>query len=151
MNRLLFIITSLICVSLMAFKANAHNFMTPQEAINSYVQGVTNGVGKDVEKAFQETATIQFYDSRGSFNNFNRNQFIELINTGNKWSAKVEITSLLITKNAASATVEFNWGKSKEHGFVDYLNLIFDGQKWQITSKVAQYVSKSKSSKVDAK
>ncbi|KID56148.1 hypothetical protein JF50_17855 [Pseudoalteromonas luteoviolacea] len=130
----------LICA---AFKAHAQDFATPQEAINSYITGVTQGIGKNVEMAFQESATIQFFDQRDNFNSFNRNQFIKLIDTGNKWHVNVEITKLLKTKNVANATVEFTWGEHKQHGYVDYLNLVFDGKKWQVTSKVAQYVPRA--------
>ncbi|AOT11075.1 nuclear transport factor 2 family protein [Pseudoalteromonas luteoviolacea] len=134
---------SLIVLTCALFKANAQDFATPQAAINSYITGVTQGIGKNVEMAFQESATIQFFDQRDHFNSFNRNQFIKLIDTGNKWHAKVEITKLLKTNNVANATVEFTWGEHKQHGYVDYLNLVFDGKKWQVTSKVAQYVSRA--------
>ncbi|KZN35273.1 hypothetical protein N480_19710 [Pseudoalteromonas luteoviolacea S2607] len=142
MYRKLILATGLTLLSSTVFSVSAQEFTTPQAAVNSYIKGVSEGVGKRVEAAFQETATIQFFDRRNMFHNYDRNQFVKMVDTGNKWNAKIEITQLLRTKNAANATVEFTWGENKQHGYVDYLNLIFDGKKWQITSKVAQYVER---------
>ncbi|MCF2859772.1 nuclear transport factor 2 family protein [Pseudoalteromonas sp. SMS1] len=149
MVRSFVIVISLIVFSLTAWCANAHKFTTPKSAIQSYISGVSEGVGKNVEMAFQKSATIQFYDSKGKFNSFQRDEFIKLIDTGKKWNVEVEITHLSMTKHAANATVEFIWGKNSEHGFVDYLNLMFDGEKWQITNKVAQYVSRNSDAQVE--
>ncbi|KAF7771920.1 hypothetical protein PCIT_a1886 [Pseudoalteromonas citrea] len=142
MTRLLFILTSCILLTFPTLKASAGQFNTPQEAVGTYVTGVTLGIGRNIEMAFQKTATIQYFDERGQYQIFGRDQFMQRVDTGNKWAAKVEITNLLITGNVANATVEFTWGKEKQHGYVDYINLIFDGQQWQITSKVAQYISR---------
>jgi hypothetical protein len=139
MTRLLFILISYI-LTFTTFTASAKEFNTPQEAVGTYITGVTLGIGKNIEMAFQKTATIQYFDERGQYQIFGRDQFMQRIDTGNKWAANVEITNLLITGNVANATVEFTWGKEKQHGYVDYINLIFDGQQWQITSKVAQYI-----------
>jgi hypothetical protein len=38
--------------------------------------------------------------------------------------------------------VEFTWGENAEHGYVDYLNLIYADGSWRIANKVAQYVSR---------
>ena len=140
MTKLLFILTSCILLTFPALKASAEQFNTPQEAVGTYVTGVTLGIGRNIEMVFQKTATIQYFDERGQYQIFGRDQFMQRVDTGNKWAAKVEITNLLITENVANATVEFTWGKEKQHGYVDYINLIFDGQQWQITSKVAQYI-----------
>ncbi|MDK1288365.1 nuclear transport factor 2 family protein [Pseudoalteromonas umbrosa] len=141
MTRLLFILISYI-LTFTIFTASAKEFNTPQEAVGTYITGVTLGIGKNIEMAFQKTATIQYFDERGQYQIFGRDQFMQRIDTGNKWAANVEITNLLITENIANATVEFTWGKEKQHGYVDYINLIFDGEQWQITSKVAQYISR---------
>ena len=85
---------------------------------------------------------IKYYDDSGKFNNYSRDEFAKLVNTGNQWDAEIKITNMLRTENAANATVEFTWGENKQHGYVDYLNLLFDGESWHIASKVAQYVKR---------
>jgi len=122
--------------------AHAHDFSEPEEAINSYITGVTTGSGEHVEMAFTEAASIQYFNHENVYNNFTRDEFAKLVNNGNKWNANVEITEMKKTGNAANATVEFTWGEQGEHGYVDYINLIFDGKSWHITDKVAQYIKR---------
>ena len=122
----------------------AEGFATPEDAVGSYIKAVKTGSGKHIEMAFEETARIQYYDHEGKYNNYTRDEFKKLVDTGNKWDAKIEITNMLKTGKSANATVEFTWGANKEHGYVDYLNLIHDGESWHITSKVAQYIPRGK-------
>ena len=124
-------------------QSQAHDFSTPEEAVNSYIKAVKTGSGKHIEMAFEETARIQYFDRQGNYNNYSRDEFSKMVDGGNDWDAKIEITKMLITGKAANATVEFTWGDKKEHGYVDYLNLIKDGDSWHITSKVAQYVPRA--------
>lgn len=122
--------------------AVAHGFKTPEAAINAYITAVKTGSGGHVEMAFTESASIQYYNEREEFQNFTRDAFAKIVDTGNNWDAKIEITELKVTGRAANATVEFTWGQNNEKGFVDYLNLIDDGKSWHITDKVAQYVNR---------
>ena len=94
--------------------------------------------------AFTEDATIKFYDRDKRYFEYTRESFIEAVNTGRNWDAKIEVTALLKTGNVANATVEFTWGDNGEHGYVDYLYLINSNGGWQITNKVAQYISRKK-------
>ena len=120
----------------------AKDFATPEQAVESYIKAVKTGSGEHITMAFDETAMIKYYDDSGKFNNYSRDEFAKLVNTGNQWDAEIKITNMLRTENAANATVEFTWGENKQHGYVDYLNLLFDGESWHIASKVAQYVKR---------
>jgi len=122
--------------------ASANDFKQPQQVVNAYITAVSTGSGEHVEMAYSEDATIKYYDREGSYREFTRESFAKAVNTGQSWDAKIEMTALLVTGNAANATVEFTWGDSGEHGYVDYLNLIRSNGSWQITSKVAQYISR---------
>ena len=121
---------------------SASDFKEPQQAVNAYITAVSTGSGAHVEIAYTADATIKFYDREDKYREYTRESFAKAVNTGNKWDAKIEITELLITGNVANATVEFTWGDSGEHGYVDYLNLIHSNGSWQITNKVAQYISR---------
>ena len=103
--------------------------------------------GASIIMAFEDTARIQYYDNNNEFRNFTREEFKKLVDTGNQWDADIKMTNLLRTDNAANATVEFTWGKEGEHGYTDYLNLIYDGKSWHITSKVAQYIKQMSKNK----
>lgn len=138
-------ISTLAGLSVLLFtscSALAHGFKTPEEAVNTYITAVKTGSGKHVEMAFAESASIQYYNDKGTYQNFTRDAFAELVNTGNQWDANIEITDMKTTGFAANATVEFSWGKEQKKGYVDYLNLIYDGKSWHITDKVAQYVDR---------
>lgn len=116
------------------------DFKTPSDAVNAYITGVKTGSGAHIEQAFTDTARIQYYDAEGEYALFTRAEFAERVDGGNDWDAKIEITDLPTTGNAANATVEFTWGDQAQHGYVDYLNLIYADGSWRITNKVAQYV-----------
>lgn len=136
---LTFLFSSLVFTANTAF---AEDFKTPEAAVNTYITAVKTGSGKHIEMAFSESASIQYYDAEGTLNDYSRDAFAKLVNTGNQWNAKIEITNLKKTKNAANATVEFTWGENGKRGYIDYLNLIFDGSSWHITDKVAQYIER---------
>ncbi|BDX04805.1 nuclear transport factor 2 family protein [Planctobacterium marinum] len=123
-----------------ATTAFAHGFKSPEAAIESYITAVKTGSGKHIEMAFAESASIQYYDEQGEYKVYSRDSFAKLVNSGNEWDANIEITSLRKTGNAANATVEFTWGSENQKGYVDYLNLIYDGKSWHISDKVAQFV-----------
>lgn len=128
---------------LICFSTFAHGWKTPEDAINAYITAVKTGSGKHIEMAFTESASIQYYNDKGEFHKYSRDEFQKLVDTGNQWDAKIEITDLKKTGKAANATVEFTWGKQGEKGYVDYLNLIYDDKKsWHITDKVAQFVER---------
>ena len=120
----------------------AHDFETPEAAVKTYIKAVSTGSGEHIDMAFTEAASIQYYDREGQYRNYTREAFKKLVDTGNKWDAKIEITDMKKTGNAANATVEFTWGENNQHGYVDYLNLIYDGKSWHISDKVAQYVER---------
>lgn len=128
--------------------AQAHDWKTPEDAINAYIKAVKTGSGEHIKMAFTESASIQFYDDIGEYLSYSRDEFAELVDSGGDWDAKIEITDLKKTGRAANATVEFTWdgtvdGKKAKKGYVDYLNLIYDNKKsWHITDKVAQYVDR---------
>ena len=105
------------------------DFETPTDAVNAYITGVKTGSGEHIEQAFTETARIQYYNDEGEYALFTRAEFAE----------RVDVPT---TGNAANATVEFTWGNKAQHGYVDYLNLIYADGSWRITNKVAQYVSR---------
>ena len=135
-------LATLVFTALFASSSFAHGFKTPEEAVKTYIKAVSTGSGEHIEMAFTESASIQYYDRDGEFKNYTREAFKKLVNTGNKWDAKIEITEMKITGMAANATVEFTWGDNNQHGYVDYLNLINDGKSWHVTDKVAQYVKR---------
>ncbi len=120
----------------------AHDFSTPEQAVESYMTAVKTGSGEHLIMAFDETATIKYYNEKSELKEYSRDEFAKMINTGNQWQADIKVTNMLRTANAANATVEFTWGENGEHGYVDYLNLLYDGESWHITSKVAQYVAR---------
>lgn len=122
--------------------ACAQPFSEPEEAIQTYIKAVKTGSGENIKSAFSESASIQYYDEQGKFNDYTRDAFAKLVNTGNEWSAKIEITDMKKTQKVANATVEFTWGENGKKGYVDYLNLIHDGKSWLITDKVAHYVDR---------
>ncbi|MCC2606733.1 nuclear transport factor 2 family protein [Planctobacterium marinum] len=126
-----------------ACPALAHGFKTPEEAVNSYIKAVKTGSGKHVEMAFSETASIQYYNDKGVYQSYTRDAFAALVNTGNQWDANIHITDLKTTGYAANATVAFSWGEEQKKGYIDYLNLIYDGKSWHITDKVAQYIDRN--------
>ncbi len=137
---LLVVFGTLGCVSI----SSADDFNEPKQAVNAYITGVSTGSGEHVNAAYTEDATIKFYDRENRFWEYTRETFAKAVDNGQKWDAKIEITDLLLTDNAANATVEFTWGENGEHGYVDYLNLIKLNGSWRITNKVAQYVSRKK-------
>ena len=118
-------------------------FAEPSEAVNAYITGVKTGSGAHLEQAFADTARIQYYNDKGEYQLFTRSEFAAMVDGGSDWDANIEITNLLKTGNAANATVEFTWGDSGQHGYVDYLNLIYADGSWRITNKVAQYVARN--------
>lgn len=121
---------------------SAHDFKEPNQAINAYITAVSTGSGEHVEMAYTADATIKFYDRNDRFWEYTRESFAKAVDNGQNWDAKIEITALHVSGNAANATVEFTWGENSEHGYVDYLNLIFSNGSWHITNKVAQYISR---------
>ena len=122
--------------------ADTQSFDTPEGPVEAYITGVKTGSGAHVERAFTEIATIKFYDPEGTFQNMTRDAFVALVNSGNAWDAKIEITQMLQTERVANATVEFTFGENGEHGFVDYLNLMFAEGSWRITDKVSTYIAR---------
>lgn len=130
------------CLIVTSHLALAHGFKTPEAAVNTYIKAVKTGSGEHVEMAFAPSASIQYYDEKGEYRVYTRDQFKALVDTGNKWDAKIEITDIKSVGNAANATVEFTWGITGEKGYVDYLNLIYDGKSWHISDKVAQFVKR---------
>ena len=142
--RFLLVVLSALCYT---STVSASDFKEPQQAVNAYITGVSTGSGEHVEIAYTEDATIKFYDSEDRYWEYTRETFAKAVNSGRNWDAKIEITALLITGNAANATVEFTWGENSEHGYVDYLNLINSNGSWHITNKVAQYVSRKNKEK----
>ncbi|NMH59151.1 nuclear transport factor 2 family protein [Alteromonas ponticola] len=120
----------------------AHDFGSPQDAVNSYITAVKTGSGEHIKMAFLESASIQYFNEEGSYKNYTRDAFAELVDSGNEWDATIEITDVKVTGNAANATVEFMWGEEGKKGYVDYLNLINHDGSWHITDKVAQYVER---------
>lgn len=137
--RLISLIVLLFCFSTSAL---SHGFKTPEDAVNSYITAVKTGSGNHIEMAFSESASIQYYDDEGDYLVYSRDEFAKLVDSGNQWDATIEITALKNTGYAANATVEFTWGQGGKKGYVDYLNLIFDGKSWHITDKVAQYIAR---------
>ncbi len=121
---------------------SAEVFEKPQQAVDAYIKAVSTGSGKHLNMAYTEDATIKYYDRDGRYWAYTRESFAKAVDTGEEWDAKIEITALLVTGNAANATVEFTWGENGEHGYVDYLNLINANGSWRITNKVAQYLSR---------
>ena len=135
---LLVLLTTLLCTSI----TFAHDFKEPQQAAEAYIIAVSTGSGEHIEMAYTEDATIKYYDHEGRYWDYTRESFAKAVDTGQSWDAKIEITALVVTGNAANATVEFTWGENGEHGYVDYLNLINSNGSWHITNKVAQYISR---------
>jgi hypothetical protein len=126
----------------LALSAQSKVFSTPEEAVQSYITGVSTGSGEHVNQAFLVSAEIQYYNQDGKLLEYTRDAFAREVNTGNQWDADIKITNMLITGKAANATVDFTWGADGQHGYVDYLNLIHDGESWHITNKVAQYIER---------
>lgn len=128
----------------LALSANAvaEDFAEPEAAVQAYITAVSTGSGAHIEQAFAENAEIQYYNQDGDYQFFSRDGFAEVVDTGNTWDARIEITNMLRTGKAANATVEFTWGENGEHGYVDYLNLIHANGSWRITNKVAQYLER---------
>jgi hypothetical protein len=122
--------------------ANAQTFQEPEQAVQAYITAVSTGSGVHIQQAFADNAEIQYYNGDGEYQYYSRTEFAELVDTGNVWDAQINLTNLLRTGNAANATVEFTWGENGEHGYVDYLNLIYANGSWRITNKVAQYVAR---------
>lgn len=135
---------SLIAFIAMLFFCNAQagGFDAPESAVQAYIVGVSTGSGDYIRDAFADNAEIQYFNEKDEYQFFSRDEFADLVDTGNLWDAKVEMTNLLQTGAAANATVEFTWGENQEHGYVDYLNLIEVDGRWYITNKVAQYLSR---------
>lgn len=143
MSRKLFaVLISGMLGILVATGAVAHDFTTPEQAVKTYIKAVKTGSGKHIKMAFTESASIQYFDDEGTFNNYTRDAFSKMVDGGGDWDAKIVITEMKTTGKAANATVEFTWGAKNQHGYVDYLNLIHDGKSWHITDKVAQYVKR---------
>jgi len=122
--------------------ATADDFAEPEAAVQAYITGVSTGSGSHIEQAFAEGAMIQYYNPEEEYRRYTRAEFAELVDTGNTWDAEISITHMLRTGKAANATVEFIWGEGRQHGYVDYLNLIHAEGSWRITNKVAQYVKR---------
>jgi hypothetical protein len=122
--------------------ALAEDFETPSDAVNAYITAVSTGSGAHIEEAFGEDARIQYYDGEDAYQSYDRADFAALVDKGDTWDAEIEITNLLRTGKAANATVEFTWGDQSQHGYVDYLNLLYADGSWRITNKVAQYVAR---------
>jgi len=135
-------VLSLAAAAVFTLAAQAADYPEPEDAVAAYIHGVSTGSGAHIRAAFADNAEIQYYDAEGAYKFYSREAFADLVDTGNQWDASIEITQMLRTVNAANATVEFTWGESSEHGYVDYLNLVFAGGRWHITNKVAQYVKR---------
>ncbi len=120
----------------------AHGFTSPEQAVETYIKAVKTGSGEHIEMAFTESASIQYYNDKGEYRAYTRDEFAKLVDSGSDWDAKIEITELKMTGYAANATVEFTWGKGGKKGYIDYLNLIYDGKSWHVSDKVAQYIER---------
>lgn len=140
MIRMMSLILMTVALNTMA---HAETFAEPADAVHSYITGVSTGSGAPVTAAFADNADIQYYNQDGEYRFFSRDEFAELVDGGDDWDARIEITNLLLTGHAANATVEFTWGENGEHGYVDYLNLIKTDDGWKITNKVAQYIPRN--------
>jgi hypothetical protein len=139
MTRLTITAIVLLNFILIPFKALAHDYKTPEAAVQTYIKAVKTGSGDLIEMAFQPTAHIQYYNPKGEMQQFTRDEFAKVVDTGNTWEADIKIAELKKTGFAANATVEFVWGEQQQHGYTDYLNLIWDGKSWHISDKIAQY------------
>ena len=124
----------------LSFGVAAHDYSTPEQAVNTYIKAVKTGSGEHIKMAFIKGASIRYYNPEGEFKDYQRDEFASLVNTGNKWDATIVITEMKTTGYAANATVDFTWGENGENGYTDYLNLIYDGKSWHISDKVAQFV-----------
>lgn len=127
---------------LLACAVQAGDFAEPESAVQAYIIGVSTGSGSHIREAFADNAEIQYFNEKDEYQFYARDEFADLVNTGNRWEAEIEMTRLLETGAAANATVEFTWGENGQHGYVDYLNLIKVDGRWHITNKVAQYLSR---------
>ncbi len=136
------LILAVVLYCLIATAVAAQTFDEPEAAVRAYISGVSTGSGTYIEQAFADNAAIQYYNGDDEYQYYSRSEFAELVDTGNTWDAQINMTQLLRTGKAANATVEFTWGENGEHGYVDYLNLIYANGSWRITNKVAQYVSR---------
>lgn len=142
MLRKISLLIPFLALSMFSSSIFAHGFKKPEQAVSSYIKAVKTGSGKHITMAFSDTAVIQYYNPKGEYKHYTRDVFADLVNTGKTWDAVIKVTELKNTGNAANATVEFTWGENNEHGYVDYLNLIYDGKSWHITNKVAQYIER---------
>lgn len=133
---------SILPLLLLSTTILAQDFEAPSDAVNAYITAVKTGSGAHIEQAFTEGARIQYYNDKGEYLLFTREEFADLVDQGDEWDATIEITDLPATGNAANATVEFTWGENGQHGYVDYLNLIYADGSWRIANKVAQYVAR---------
>ncbi|MEE4175775.1 MAG: nuclear transport factor 2 family protein [Xanthomonadales bacterium] len=133
---------SILPLLLLSNAVQAEDFASPSDAVNAYITGVKSGSGTHIEQAFADGALIQYYDDKGDYRVFTRDEFAGLVDQGDDWDADIEITELPVTGNAANATVAFTWGEDAQHGYVDYLNLIYADGSWRIANKVAQYISR---------
>lgn len=134
----------LLSILVVPFSAISHGYKTPEEAVQTYIKAVSTGSGELIEMAFQPSAHIQYYNPKGELQQFTRDEFAKVVNTGNIWEADINITELKKTGFAANATVKFIWGDQNQHGYTDYLNLLWDGKSWHISDKVAQYTPLNK-------
>ena len=133
---------SILPLLLLSTTILSQDFEAPSDAVNAYITAVKTGSGAHIEQAFTEWARIQYYNDKGEYLLFTREEFADLVDQGDEWDATIEITDLPATGNAANATVEFTWGENGQHGYVDYLNLIYADGSWRIANKVAQYVAR---------
>jgi hypothetical protein len=132
----------LLTAVLTSFNLFGKGFDTPEAAVDTYITAVKTGSGEHIMRAFTSSASIQYFDDEGKFRQYSRDDFAKLVDTGNQWDAEIEITEMKITGYAANATVEFTWGDQGKNGYIDYLNLIYDGNSWHVTDKVAQYIER---------
>ena len=136
-------IIGLIALFWAPFGLAAETFDTPEGPVEAYITGVKTGSGAHIKEAFTEIATIKYYNPEGVYQTFTRDAFQQMVNSGSDWDATIVITQMLRTDRVANATVEFTFGENGEHGFVDYLNLMYANGSWRITDKVSTYIARN--------
>ena len=110
------------------------------EALYAYINGRNLGSPQLLERAFHPEADLR-YMKRDALHIWTAEDYISKVQPGQKKNCVARVISLDIEGDAAQAKIEIEYPTVK---FVDYLNLLREGQQWRIAVKSFSKVPRPK-------
>ncbi|MGH1335658.1 MAG: nuclear transport factor 2 family protein [Aureispira sp.] len=102
-----------------------------EEALWAYINGRNTGDKALLERAFHPQADLR-YIKKGTVHLWTSADYISRVQPGKTQDCKARIIAIDIEGNAAIAKIEIEYSTRK---FVDYINLLKEGETWKIAVK----------------